>query len=182
MLFNRNFIILQFTCQFAMLSNWKFACFYFLFQFSMLLNGKLALLHFFVDFSSYSISISMGSLHFINSPWYSMRSFRGGRMDGRMNRRTHTILAPMSYRTSALSGRCPKRKPPPKIIHKSDCGWRSHINYAIFLLSFAKPGFRSLFDSKLRWIKMKYERQIRDNVLFIHELKPKRNKFFTEQD
>ena len=39
-----------------------------------------------------------------------MSSFGGGgRTDGRMDGRMYVIFAPVSYRTSALWGRCPKR-------------------------------------------------------------------------
>ena len=57
MFFNRNFKILSITCQFAMLSNWNFAYTYF-----------------FVNFPCYSI----GSLHFINSPYNSMSNLGDG--------------------------------------------------------------------------------------------------------
>ena len=65
---------------------WEICIFLLFWKFSMLFNGEFAFGHF-----------SMGI--------WELRSFRGGRMDGRTDVRKFT---PVSYRTSALWGRCPK--------------------------------------------------------------------------
>ena len=66
----------------------------------MLFNGKHEFFAFFVNFLCYS----MGSLHFDNFPCYPMGIWRmgGGRTDV-------WKFTPVSYRTSALWDRCPKK-------------------------------------------------------------------------
>ena len=77
------------VCKFSMLFNGKFAsC-----HFPMLFNGKFAFCHFPMLFN--------GNLR--------IEKVRGGRTDGRMYVRTDVRkFTPVSYRTSALWGCCPK--------------------------------------------------------------------------
>ena len=70
--------------------------------------------NFFINFPCYS----MGILHFFNFPCYSMETWGSEALAGGGNRRTYVRtdvrmdvwkFTPVSYRTSALWGRCPKR-------------------------------------------------------------------------
>ena len=114
MLFNRNFAFFQFLVNLPCYSMGilHFSQFS---LFSMLFNGNHAIFHFFVNFLCYS----MGSLYFVNFPCYSMgiqglRSFGGGdvRTNGRTDVQTDVWkFTPVTYRTSALWGRCPALTP-----------------------------------------------------------------------
>ena len=79
----------------------------------MLFDRKYAYLYFFVNFQCYSIGskhfvifpcYSMGSMHFVIFPCYSMGICELKILGGEKERK----FTPMSYRSSALWGRCPK--------------------------------------------------------------------------
>ena len=134
MIFNGSYVFSTIYCQFFMLFNGNFIFFvnfpcypiailHFFFNFLLIfhvIQWKMCIFLLFVNFLCYSMGslqvvifpcYSMGSLHFVIFPCYSMeiwelRRVRGGRMDGRTDVRKFT---PVSNRTSALWGRCPKR-------------------------------------------------------------------------
>ena len=143
MIFNGSIIFFSISGQFSMLSSGNFTfvfvfssifhviqlefCIFFIFLsiFHVIQWEICIFLLFFVNFPYYL----MGSLHFVNSPCYSMgiqdlRSFRGGRTD----RRTYIIFAPVSYRTLALWGCCPALTPLPQLITPSRAsGTADHV-------------------------------------------------------
>ena len=94
MIFNGNFAFFSISCQFAILFNGNFTFFLVFIKFPCYSMGYMHFSCFFVNFPSYSMGI------------WGLESFGGG-----MDRRTDIWkFTPVSYRTSALWGRCPKRK------------------------------------------------------------------------
>ena len=102
MLFNRNFNILSFTCQLAMLLNWKFACFYFFLIFCVIQRE----IDIFLLFCRFSMSFN-GKFAFCQFSFLFNEKLQGG-MYRRTYGRTYISFSPVSYRTLALWGRCPK--------------------------------------------------------------------------
>ena len=88
MIFDGSFVSFQISHQFSILFNGNFTFSLYSGQFSMLFNGKFAFCQFSMLFN--------GNLR--------IDSFGGGRMDVRTDVWKFT---PVSYRTSALWGRCP---------------------------------------------------------------------------
>merc|ERR1712074_446206 len=88
-------VLFLIVCKFSMLFNRKFAsC-----HFPMLFNGKFAFCHFPMLFN--------GNLR--------IEKVRGGTYERTYVRMDVRKLTPVSYRTSALWGRCPKRARTPEV-------------------------------------------------------------------
>ena len=107
MIFNGNYVFSTISCEFSMFSNCNFAFFFIFCEFSMLSNGKFASCHFPMLFNE-----KFAFCHFplLFNGNLRIEKLQGGTYGLTYVRTDVRKFTPVSYRTSALWGRCPKSK------------------------------------------------------------------------